>query len=344
MMSADPDSLSPPAIGRRPSAKAGDRPKDRAGGSSPIELSTAVSNLRHLRESDLGPYDAVYLGNVFCRLYEANLLERPAELREAIRRVRSLGKRPRLTTYAATRNDTLPVLRRALEVAAEEVVDAVEIHALGLLTLAREACPGVALHVGSLAGVYTDAALEALASLGVARVAPSHEMALDEIDAMAAAGSIPLELPVHGKVSLGVSDSCILLEHATAWGVRCPDLCQQEVFLRREDWALKSVGTGILSGRDVCLLEHLPRLLAAGHRHFRIEAVSESPAYRAEVGAVYREALACALAGDGTIEPRWWDTLRRHAPVGFCNGFAFGTSGMDYLAAEPAPSGALASD
>jgi U32 family peptidase len=309
-----------------------------------VELSTAVSNLRHLRESNLAPYDAVYLGNVYCRLYEGNLLERPAELREAIRHVRALGKRPRLTTYAATRNETLPVLRRALEVAAEEAVDAVEIHALGLLALARESCPGLPLHVGSLAGVYTDAAVEALAPFGVARVTPSHEVTLDEIDAMAAAGPVPLEIPVHGKVSLGVSDSCILLEHAPAWGVRCPDLCQREVFLQREDWSLKSVGTGILSGRDVCLLEHLPRLLAAGHRHFRIEAVSESPAYRAEVGAVYREALARAQAGDRVIEPRWWDTLRRHARVGFCNGFAFGRSGMDYLGAVPTPAGALSSD
>lgn len=68
-----------------------------------------------------------------------------------------------------------------------------------------------------------------------------------------------------------------------------------------------------------------------------IEAVSESPAYRREVGAVYREALERALAGDGRVEARWWETLRRHARVGLCNGFSFGRSGMEYLgpAAEP---------
>ncbi len=309
-----------------------------------FELSTAVSNLRHLRESDLAPYDAVYLGNIYCRRYEANLLERPAELREAIHLVRALGKRPRLTTYAATRNDALPVIRRALEVAAEEAVDAVEVHALGLLTLAREACPGLPLHVGSFANVYTDAAVEALAPFGVARITPSHEVTLDEIDAIAAASGVPLELTVHGKLPLGVSDFCILLDHEAAWGVRCPDLCQREVFLRREAWSLKSVGTGILSGRDVCLLEHLPRLLAAGHRHFRIEAVSERPAYRAQVGAVYRDALARALAGDPALEPRWWETLRRHARVGFCNGFSFGRSGMEYVGATPEPALPLSSD
>jgi putative protease len=106
------------------------------------------------------------------------------------------------------------------------------------------------------------------------------------------------------------------------------------VFLKKEaDWALRSVGTGILSGRDTCLLEHLPRLVAAGHRHFRIEAVSESPAYRQAVGRVYREAIARALAGPFAPEPAWWATLRAHATLGLANGFAFGRSGMDYVAA-----------
>ena len=29
------------------------------------------------------------------------------------------------------------------------------------------------------------------------------------------------------------------------------------------EWVLKTVGKGVLSGRDMCLLEHLPRLVAA---------------------------------------------------------------------------------
>jgi putative protease len=142
---------------------------------------------------------------------------------------------------------------------------------------------------------------------------------------------VPLELVVHGKLPLGISDTCLLLEHETAWGARCPDLCQREVFLEREDWALKSVGTGILGGLDVCLLDHLPRLLAAGHRHFRVEALSESPAYRAEVGRVYRAALKRALAGDPRVEADWGATLRRHSRRGLCNGFAFGRSGIEYV-------------
>ena len=102
-----------------------------------FELNTAVSNLRHLRASDLRPYDAVYLGNVYCRLYEGNLLERPVELREAIRIVRDEGKRAYLTTYAAPRNDSLPTIRAALDVAAAEASSI-------LRTLGRKSLRGAA--------------------------------------------------------------------------------------------------------------------------------------------------------------------------------------------------------
>ncbi|MBI3087039.1 MAG: U32 family peptidase, partial [candidate division NC10 bacterium] len=100
-------------------------------------------------------------------------------------------------------------------------------------------------------------------------------------------------------------------------------------------------GKGILSGKDVCMLEHLPLLLADGHRHFRIETVSETPAYRREVGAVYREALRRAAEEPFRQEERWWDMVRAHARIGVCNGFYFGKSGMDYAGIRPDAAGSL---
>jgi putative protease len=140
---------------------------------------------------------------------------------------------------------------------------------------------------------------------------------------------------------LGVSDYCFLLDYEEKWGVKCPDLCQKELFLKQGDWAMKSLGKGILSGKDVCMLEHLPRLLAESHRHFRIETVSENPEYRREVAAVYHAALKRALAGDGDVDERSWETLRRHAHIGLCNGFYFGRSGMDYQGLRPEALGSL---
>ncbi len=306
-----------------------------------FELNTSISNLGDLRASDLGPYDAVYLGNIFCRLYEANFLERPADLGEGLRIVRDQGKRAYLTTYAAPRNDFLPRLRKVLETAAAEGAEAVEVHNLGVLKIVHDEFPGLPVHVGGFANVYTDAGAEVLKGFGAARITPNYELHLDEVDQIARDCGIAMELLVHGKMPLGVSDYCFLLEYEDKWGIRCPDLCQQDLFLRKEDWGMKSVGKGVLSGKDVCMLDHLARLLGGGHRHFRIEAVSETPAYRHEVGRVYREALGQALSGEYRQDETWWETVRRHSRLGLCNGFYFGTSGMDYLGAGPGAAAAF---
>ena len=71
------------------------------------ELTTVVANLRDLHASDLGPYDGVYLGNLYCTHYEGNLLEDPGELRDAIRMVRAQGRRARLAS-ARERVITVP--------------------------------------------------------------------------------------------------------------------------------------------------------------------------------------------------------------------------------------------
>ena len=297
-----------------------------------FELSTTVSNLRNLRESDLGSYDAVYLGNIFCRLYERNFLEHPDDLKEGISIVRDAGRKVYVSTYAAPRNSFLPKIRQALEVAASEHVDAVEVHNLGVLRLAHDEFPDLRVHVGGFANVYTDAGARVLKEHGAVRVTPNYELSLDEIDELSRSSGVPAEILVHGKMPLGISDYCFLLDYEKKWGVDCPALCQLPLYVKRETWAMRSAGKGILSGRDVCLLEHLPRLLSAGHRAFRIEAAYESPAYRNEVAQVYRGALDRAGGGGPfATEETWWQVLRSHAPVGLCNGFFFGRSGMEYV-------------
>lgn len=306
-----------------------------------FELNTSIANLRDLRASDLRDYDAVYLGDIYCRLYEANFLERPDDLRQGLRILRDQGKRAYVTSYAAPRNDYLFRVRKTLEVAAAERAEAVEIHNLGILKIVHDEFPGLPVHIGGFANVYTDSGVDVLRGFGAVRITPNYELSLDEIREIVAACQVPMELIVHGKMPLGVSDYCFLLEYEEKWGIKCPDLCQKDLFLKQGDWAMKSVGKGIMSGKDVCMLEHLPRLLADGHRHFRIETLSESPEYRSQVAAVYRQALAHAADAVFEQDEDWWRVVRVHARVGLCNGFYFGKSGMDYAGIRPEAVGSL---
>lgn len=301
----------------------------------PFELNTTISNLADLVESDLSCFDAVYLGNIYCRLYEDNFLERLDDLREGIRRVKDMGLQAYITTYAAPRNNFLPKIRRALEVAAAVGADAVEVHNLGVLRMAHDGYPGLPIHIGGFANVYTDAGALVLKQLGAQRVTPNYELSLEEINELTRVVEVPAEILLHGKMPLGVSDYCFLLDYEDRWGIRCPKLCQPDLFLKKDDWAMRSAGKGIMSGKDVCMLEHLPLVLGSGHRTFRIETAYETPAYRHEIAGVYREALNRALSDHSyTVEERWWGTVRRHSQIGLCNGFYFGRTGMEYLGVE----------
>jgi putative protease len=303
----------------------------------PFELNTTISNLRNLRESDLSPYDAVYLGNIYCRIFEDNFLERLDDLEEGIALVKGQGLRAYVTSYAAPRNDALPKVQKALETAAAAGADAVEVHNLGVLRMVHEQFPGMPAHVGGFANVYTDAGAEVLKEYGAVRFTPNYEISLDEVGAITSSVGIPAELVVHGKMPLGVSDYCFLLEYEQKWPEKCPTLCQKDLFLKQGDWAMRSVGKGVLSGKDVCMLEHLPALIAAGHNVFRIEAAYETPEYRLNIAKIYRAALERAIAGDGTEDESAWIMIGEHTAVGLCNGFYFGRTGAEYVGKRTQP-------
>ena len=296
-----------------------------------FELNTTISNLRGLRETDLSAYDAVYMGNIYCRTFENNFLERLDDLRQGIAEVKDRGLRTYVTSYAAPRNEVLPKVERVLEVAASAGADAIEVHNLGVLRMVHEQFPSMPVHVGGFANVYTDAGASVLKEYGAVRFTPNYEISLDEVKAIADSVSLPAELLVHGKMPLGISDYCFLLEYEHKWAEKCPTVCQKGLFLRQEDWAMRSVGKGVLSGKDVCMLEHLGVLSAAGCSIFRIEAAYESPAYRSEIARLYRAALERAGEGEGVVEESAWETVRRHTEVGLCNGFYFGRSGVEYV-------------
>ena len=312
-----------------------------------LELTTNLPNLQSLLESDLSPYQSLYLGHPYCADYRGNLLDQPDDLREAVDRLRQQGKRVYLCTPAAPKTREFDRVRRVLEMGAALGVDAVETHNLGVVRILNRECPGLPIHTGVFANVYTDAGAVRLREYGVRRVTPNHELSLEEIDRLAAASGLEVEILAHGKMPLGITDACYLLQHRRASGLDCPDLCREELWLRRRDWVLKPIGQVMLSGQDVCLLEHLPELLRKGYAAFRVEALTESPAYRSRAGQIYADALSRAAERPAATKladwlgrlPDWLAELRAHSAHGLCNGYYFARSGRDYVSRAEAQVG-----
>jgi len=243
-----------------------------------FELVLSVATPGELAGTDLSPYDAACLGSPYCRRVEGNYAEALDLLPEAVSRLHAAGKKAYVASPATPREADLPHVGRLVDAAAAAGADAMEIHNMGVLRILREKGRPLPAHMGAYANVYTHLAAGVMREAGAVRVRPNAEVSLPEMGTIAREGRVEVELLVHGKIPLGVTDRCFLLTEPEETDPKCPKACREEHWLASRQWVLKSVGKGVLSGRDMCMLEHLPRLARDGFRVFRVEGLYESAA------------------------------------------------------------------
>lgn len=294
-----------------------------------FELSARIENMERLTGSVLDAYHAIYLGDPTCPLVPGNFSSSSDHLFEGVKFVKSMGKKAFLSLYAEPRNEDLPWLEGILDAAAEAGVDAFEVHNLGTLRMISEKGLGIPVHIGPFSNLYTAQTASLLSRWGAVRVAPNPELSFSEIVALKEGSSVEVVLQAHGKLPLGISETCFLLEYR---GGECSDLCFQSCWLSSGRWKLKNIGRATLSGKDYCLLEYLGTFYWKGFRCFTVMTLRESPAYIERVGAIYRAALNRISRGvDDYLEHSERDELSALSPQGFCNGYLFRRAGHRYI-------------
>lgn len=299
-----------------------------------LSLATHVANRSRLEACDWSAYDTLYLGDPSCPLYPGNFGCHLEELAAGVEAVKGWGKRAVLSLYAVPRNEDLVWIRELLEGALERrlPLDGVEVHNLGLLILLKELGSPWPVTIGVCGNLYTVATARLLTRYGVKDGFPNPEMGLIEIESLTREGGLDIILQVHGKIPLGFSDKCFVVDYQKQKG-SCEELCFTENWLTRDGWVLKNIGRIILSGKEMCMIEHLPSLLEAGYRQFYVSTFAEAPNYVRACGEVYREALEVARHEGACyqVRERWAEILQKFAPVGFCNGFYFNETGQTYV-------------
>ena len=82
-------------------------------------------------------------------------------------------------------------------------------------------------------------------------------------------------------------------------------------------------GTHIMSSRDMCMIEHLDEIKAAGVCSLKVEGRNKTPYYLATVARAYRQALDDLEEGK-KFDPTLWDEINATANRGFFPGFLHG--------------------
>ena len=247
--------------------------------------------------------DAVYCGakQYGLRAQAGNFDDR--ELAEAVRLAHAAGAQVNLTLNIFAFDGDLPGMVRAAQAAREIGVDAVIVSDPGAIARIAREVPGLDIHVSTQANVTNSETARVYQALGARRVVLAREMTLDQIEAMAAAlgGAMELEAFVHGAMCMSYSGRCMLssfLNGRSANRGACSQPCRWTYALMERTRPGEYLpieedarGTAILSSRDLCMLDHLPRLMESGVCCFKIEGRMKNELYVATVVCAYRRAM-----------------------------------------------------
>ena len=168
-------------------------------------------------------------------------------------------------------------------------LDGVIIQDFGVLRFLKSHFPNMELHASTQMAV-TGAEFVALCKeLGISRVVPARELSLEELKAIRDAG-IEVECFIHGAMCYCYSGMCLMssiLGGRSGNRGKCAQPCRlpyQVSVANKEEQ-----NTYTLSLKDMCTIEHVPKLIKAGIDSFKIEGRMKRSEYAAGVTALYRK-------------------------------------------------------
>jgi U32 family peptidase len=308
------------------------------------ELLMPAGDMQKLKTAIRFGADAVYLGTADfgLRAHAGNFdIE---QLRTARELTREADVALYLTLNASLRPDEFSVLEDLLEELKPLELDAYIIADPGVLTTIRRVDPQRSIHLSTQSNSCNPQTAEFWRGCGVSRINLARELTLDDMRGFAGQTEVELECFVHGAMCVAHSGRCLLSTALLGRGANQGDCAQpcrwnyalveetrpEESFAIEEDYR----GTYIMNSRDLCLVEQLPQLLAAGIDSFKVEGRMKSLYYVATTARVYRDAIDRLCADPTDIDPLWREELEKVSHRPYDTGFLFGHEDAKIHAAD----------
>lgn len=251
-----------------------------------VEILAPAGSCESLRAAVCAGADAVYIGGsrFGARAYAENPDEE--QLLEAIDYVHLHGRKIYMTVNTLLKDNELAQLYEYLLPYYERGVDAVIVQDLGVLDFVKEHFSGLPVHVSTQMTVTNALGAAFFKGKGAERIVPARELNLQEIRQMKDRTGLEIECFVHGALCYCYSGQCLM---SSLIGGRSGNRgqCAQPCRLSYEVSGGKP--SDILSLKDLCTIEMLPRLIGAGIDSFKIEGRMKQPEYVYTVVSVYRK-------------------------------------------------------
>lgn len=300
-----------------------------------LEVLSPAGSFESLRSAvDYGA-DAVYLGGQSFGMRAGSENFTYDSLKAAIVLAHLKGVKVYLTCNTLPRNNEIPYFRQFMEEANDCGVDAVIVADLGLLSLVKEYCPDMEVHMSTQTGIVNYVTARELYNMGVKRVVVARELSLEEIAEIRAKtpADLDIEAFVHGAMCVSFSGRCLLSQYLVnrdANRGECAQPCRWSYSLMEETRKGEyypitedTDGTYILNAKDMCMIDHLAKVAEAGVTSFKIEGRAKSSYYVSVITNAYR--MAVDVLKQGAELPGWVrEEVFKVSHRPYCTGFFFG--------------------
>lgn len=328
-----------------------------------IELLAPAGNLEKLKVALEFGADAVYFGVPdFSLRARVNHFDWES-MKKGADYCREKGKKFYITLNIYAHNTHLSKLPDYLEFINGLHPDGLIVSDPGILDLARQLAPEIPLHLSTQANATNSAAVRFWSRQGIKRVILARELTLPEIGQIRDDNpEMELECFVHGAMCMAYSGRCILSKWMAGRSANLGDCAQPCRWKFNFSGSFKDSlsgcgnggdgrsaqgkqaelvddlgkfqvraeedchGTYLFNSYDMCLLEHLAEIQAAGIDSIKIEGRAKSVYYLAVTVRAYRRVLDALKSGQNyqqTLEGQMKE-LATLANRGYSKGFLLG--------------------
>ena len=306
-----------------------------------IELLAPAQNKKSIQA--VAPYaNAVYFGAdaLNMRMNADNFAQ--TDLADIVAYCHSLNLKAYLTTNVIVYENELDYLDNLLQKAKDAHIDAVIVHDLAAVDIAREL--QIPFHISTQASISNARAAQFYEKLGAERVILARECSLVQIKEIAQKlTTTKVETFIHGAQCTSVSGRCYFSAFTnddptcSANRGKCLQPCRYKWKLVHPKGLELDYDEGyFLNSKDLCMIEHIPELMDAQISSFKIEGRQRDPYYIETVASCYREAIEAYRDGDYTAEKveGWMERLRSVYNRGFSTGFYFHRPGAGDISVD----------
>ena len=258
--------------------------------------------------------DAVYFGVGKLNMRSASAANFSLDdLARIVATAHAAGVKAYLTVNTVVYEEEIATVHEVIDRARAEGVDAVIASDMAAILYARRI--GQEVHISTQCNISNSEAVKFYAQWADT-VVLARELSLEQVaeirrrivenDIRGPRGElVEIEMFAHGALCMSISGKCYLSLYETGCSANrgaCRQLCRRKYTVRDKETGaeLDVDGRYVLSPKDLCTIDFLDRMLAAGVRVLKIEGRARGAEYVKRVVECYDEALRAIEAGSYT--------------------------------------------